>query len=246
MEEVVIFVAGNPDLYPLEYYNAGTESYEGVIPELLARFSEQSRYQIQYLQPGGRDQRSSLAENRQVDLISGCAPGESFPHTDTDGITVVEALEDGESVIYQLLFTDLAPESFQAELRQFFAQVSQEERTGLLLQVREDVRDARSDLMRNGLIGLAVAILVLLAVLAAVICRYRRRLRRDEQSKETDEVTGIGNEAFLTHNYPLLVTDRTRILYTAVCFYTDTDKMDRLCGHGDTVQFLRHTAAILN
>lgn len=246
MEEVVIFVAGNPDLYPLEYYNAGTESYEGVIPELLARFSEQSRYQVRYLQPGVSDRRSHLAENRQVDLISGCAPGESFPHSNTDGITVVEALEDGESVIYQLLFTDLAPESFQAELRQFFAQVSQEERTGLLLQVREDVRDARSDLMRNGLIGLAVAILVLLAVLAAVICRYRRRLRRDEQSKETDEVTGIGNEAFLTHNYPLLVTDRTRILYTAVCFYTDTDKMDRMCGHEDTVQFLRHTAAILN
>ena len=193
MEDVVIFVAGNPDLYPLEYYDAGAESYEGVIPELLARFSEQSRYQVRYLQPGVSDRRSHLAENRQVDLISGCAPGESFPHSNTDGITVVEALEDGESVIYQLLFTDLAPESFQAELRQFFAQVSQEERTGLLLQVREDVRDARSDLMRNGLIGLAVAILVLLAVLAAVICRYRRRLRRDEQSKETDEVTGIGN-----------------------------------------------------
>ena len=52
MEDVVIFVAGNPDLYPLEYYDAGAESYEGVIPELLARFSEQSRYQVRYLQPG--------------------------------------------------------------------------------------------------------------------------------------------------------------------------------------------------
>lgn len=78
MEDVVIFVVGNPDLYPLEYYDAGAESYEGVIPELLARFSEQSRYQVRYLQPGVSDRRSHLAENRQVDLISGCAPGVSL------------------------------------------------------------------------------------------------------------------------------------------------------------------------
>ena len=71
MEDVVIFVAGNPDLYPLEYYDAGAESYEGVIPELLARFSEQSRYQVRYLQPGVSDRRSHLAENRQVqDLLA--------------------------------------------------------------------------------------------------------------------------------------------------------------------------------
>ena len=245
MEEVVIFVAGNPDLYPLEYYDAGTESYEGVIPQLLARFSEQSRYEVRYLQPGSRDQREHLSENLQVDLISGCVTGEHFPHTRADGVTLMEAVEDGESVTYQLLFTELAPESFQAELRQFLSQVSQEERTGLLLQVREDVRDARMELMQGGIIGLAVAFVILLGILAAVVRRYRKRLKSEKRDKETDETTGIGNRAFLEHYFPLLATDRTRVLYTAVCFYIDTEKMDRLCGHEDTKQFLRHTAVIL-
>ena len=44
MEDVVIFVAGNPDLYPLEYYDTGTGTYEGVIPRLLARFSESPEF----------------------------------------------------------------------------------------------------------------------------------------------------------------------------------------------------------
>lgn len=246
MEDVVIFVAGNPDLYPLEYYDTGTGTYEGVIPRLLARFSEETRYEIRYLQPGSADQREHLAENRQVDLISGCVAGEHIPHTLTDGITLVEAVENGESVVYQLLFTDLAPEAFQADLRQFFSQVSQEERTGLLLQVREEVRDTQTDLMRNGLIALAAAFLILLCVLAAVVRRYRKRLSAEKQHTETDEVTGLGNRAFLEHHFPLLVTERTRTLYTAIGFYIDTDKMDRTCGHADTMQFLRHTAAILN
>lgn len=45
-DRVLIYVAGNPDAYPLEYYDEATETYQGVIPELLARFSAQSRYDV--------------------------------------------------------------------------------------------------------------------------------------------------------------------------------------------------------
>lgn len=246
MEKVVIYVAGNPDLYPLEYYDTETQTYEGVIPRLLARFSEDSQYELRYFQPDAEDQRDYLAANRQVDLISGCMAGERFEHTLTDGVVLLETLEDGENIVYQLLFTDLAPESFQTDLRHFVSEVSQEERTGMLLQVHEEAQDARTGLLWNGIIGLATAVVILLTVLAVVVRRYRKRLKKDEQDKETDEVTGIGNAAFLERNFPVLAVDQNRILYTALCFYTDTDRMDRLCGHAETKQFLRHTAAVLN
>ena len=246
MEKVVIYVAGNPDLYPLEYYNTETETYEGAIPRLLARFSQESQYDVRYFQLGEDDERDNLAANRQVDLISGCVSGERFDHILSDGITMLETTEDGEDVVYQLLFTDMAPESFQTDLRQFFSEVSQKERTGMLLREHEEVQDAQVGLLWNGIIGLAITVVVLLAALATVICRFRKRMKREEQSKETDEVTGIGNGAFLERNYSVLVADQTRILYSILCFYTDTDRMDRLCGSEETKQFLRHTAAVLN
>ena len=34
-----IFVAGNPDMYPLEYYNKETKKYEGVLPLLYEKIS---------------------------------------------------------------------------------------------------------------------------------------------------------------------------------------------------------------
>ena len=40
MEKAVIYVAGCPDAYPVEFYNAETGAYEGVIPQLLRRFSQ--------------------------------------------------------------------------------------------------------------------------------------------------------------------------------------------------------------
>ncbi len=39
MEEIIIYVAGNPDLYPLEYYDATDREFHGLIPELLKEFS---------------------------------------------------------------------------------------------------------------------------------------------------------------------------------------------------------------
>ena len=77
MEKAVIYVAGCPDAYPVEFYNAETGAYEGVIPQLLRRFSQQSDYEVRYYAPGRRDQRQHLARNRQVDMVT-CLDGETF------------------------------------------------------------------------------------------------------------------------------------------------------------------------
>ena len=72
MEEIVIYVAGNPDSYPIEYYDSQSGAYQGVIPDLLRAFSQQTNYEIRYYEPGSSDKREQLAANFQVDLISGC------------------------------------------------------------------------------------------------------------------------------------------------------------------------------
>mgnify|MGYP001630947489 FL=1 len=70
-EKTLIYVAGNPDAYPLEYFDKDTQTYAGVIPELLAEFSDQSTYEIVYYEADGTDHREELAQQKQVDLFSG-------------------------------------------------------------------------------------------------------------------------------------------------------------------------------
>lgn len=35
-----IYVAGNPDMYPIEYYNEKDGCYEGILPEILEKISK--------------------------------------------------------------------------------------------------------------------------------------------------------------------------------------------------------------
>ncbi len=76
---VIIYVAGNPEAYPLEYYDKESETYQGVIPQLFAQFSAQSRYELVYYPTEGTDRREHMAQNVQVDLLSGYGAGETIP-----------------------------------------------------------------------------------------------------------------------------------------------------------------------
>ena len=53
-EGTIIYVAGNPDLYPAEYYDAQSGTYQGAIPNFLRAFAEEYGYDLRYLRPGRR------------------------------------------------------------------------------------------------------------------------------------------------------------------------------------------------
>lgn len=99
MEEIVIYVAGNPGSYPVEYYDSESGAYQGVIPELLRAFSQQSNYEIRYYEPGEEDRREQLASNFQVDLISGCDGSEQFRHKEGAELVVLETEEQGRRLL---------------------------------------------------------------------------------------------------------------------------------------------------
>ena len=130
----IIYVAGNPDLYPLEYYDAESQTYQGAIPEFLAAFAREYGYDLRYFQPGPDDRRADLAEYLQVDLISGCEAGDRFDHTDGEPLILFESEAGGEEAAYALFLTQVSPSQFQADLREYAARTSQEEWTGAILR----------------------------------------------------------------------------------------------------------------
>lgn len=245
MEEIIIYTAGNPDLYPIEYYDEDTETYQGVIPELLEQFSKQSEYNIKYYNKGSKDERAQLAANRQVDLISGCLGDETYEHTEAESIVVFDTVRNGAPVSYKLYFSDVAPESLKADLKSYFAGVTQEMKTGILVDVKEHTPIKSRQFIQTSLISLSLAVLILITSVILLVRKYRRKIKIYEQNKEIDELTGIGNTDHFVRYYNSLINDKNRILYSMFCFYVDTDRMERMSSHQETNEFLKYVAVIL-
>lgn len=236
-EKTLIYVAGNPDAYPLEYFDKDTQTYAGVIPELLAEFSDQSTYEIVYYEADGTDHREELAQQKQVDLFSGYEAEEEQLEN-----TGVVTLFPGENA-YALYFTEAAPDAFQSNLRAYLEQVSPAEVTGLLMASVETPPNTQGMYWTMGAMG--AALLVMAAVLLLTVHRYRRRLKGSQQNVETDETTGLGNMEYLERYYKQYINDKNRILYQAVYFYVDTDRLRRLSSGQETDEFLRYCAVVL-
>lgn len=241
-EKEIIYVAGNPNAYPLEYYDEDAGAYQGVIPELLRQFSEQSSYQLIYYQEGTRDQRAQLAKNRQVDILSGYTQADKAPSY-SQPVTVFSAVWEGEEITYQVYVSDVAPQALKGQLESYFSSVGEETLSGAA--VHAAVQHPTPHALYWSLAGLGLAAAALAAAVILLVRRYRRMLRKAEQSIETDEVTGLGNAEYLTRYYKQFVNDKNRILYKLCYFYVDTDQLRRLSSSEETNEFLRYAAALL-
>lgn len=246
MEEIVIYVAGNPDSYPIEYYDSQSGTYQGVIPDLLRAFSQQTNYEIRYYEPGSSDKREQLAANFQVDLISGCDGSEQFRHKEGAELVVLEAEVQGRKVQYQLWLTDTAPQTLEEELRSFFSQVSQESKAGMLVEAAGEQSGQYRRQMQGGLIGLGAAVILLAGIIAVLLRKYRASKKELRQRSERDELTGIGNIDYLERGCKALIHDQNRILYRMCYFYLDIERVERMSGRAAADELLRHTAAVLS
>lgn len=241
-ERGTVYVAGNPDAYPVEYFDRDSGTYRGILPELLVEFSQESGIRVEYYQPGEKDQREHLAENLQVDFVSGYGPGESLPSRVRERIVFVTQ-QDGEESSWSLGITRAAPEELETELSEFLSAVSQEEITGSLLQEVSAPRSLTPWIWTAAGLGLAFAVAATALIL--VVRRYRKKLNRAREDLEADEVTGLGNHEYLRRYFRQYINDNNRILYSLVYFYVDTDRLRRLSSSEETEEFLRYCGAVL-
>ena len=65
-----IYIAGNPDMYPFEYYDKDSKTYKGILPELYQKISEESGTEFSYVSAGSGNEQKRMAENKQVEIVS--------------------------------------------------------------------------------------------------------------------------------------------------------------------------------
>lgn len=228
-QDNLIYVAGNPDLYPLEYYDPDTGDFAGAIPEMLEDFAEASGYAIVYYQPGAEDRRDQLAENQQVDLISGCVAAEGerpYPHT-VRRIDLYYAEADGETVTYSLFCTDVSPASFQQEITGYFDSLSRAELGGEVVAALGQEPPGVS--LVPVAIGLGAAVLLLAAAVGLVYRRGRKRLQAVLRRLHTGPYNLLTEEG-LSERFDVFVNDNNRVLYQLSYFRFAMDKIACLGG----------------
>lgn len=211
----IVYVSGAPALGMVERYDHDCGQYVGYIPSLLSAFSEEYGYDVRYLPDGEADKRFDKLNNTQADLIT-AASNESF-YTETqweNGITVLIAEQNGQSMEYRLLFTDAAGSEFRSRLTAFMTACSEEKAAGLLLGTWTE--SSQSGGQTTWIIAAAAFATVL--VLLFVILRLNRQLKVSHLSKEIDPITGIGNDVYLRNCYYEWISDQNRALYSAVYF----------------------------
>lgn len=215
-----VYVAGNPQLAPVEWYNAETGQYEGLFPALLSLLTEKTGLEFTYVDASQEDLRQELAENQQVELISGylAVPGGSAPQ----GLRLTQPvlqLQQPEGV-YDVCFafTEGAGDELCRQISAALAGLSSQELATLTL--------ASVQMSQSGSQGVGLAIVLLVLALASilVVWFYIRSIRRRSLDQElTDPATGLGNERYFITKYPQLITDETRVLYVIAYVQLDTD-----------------------
>ena len=243
-EAQVIFVSGNPNLYPIEYYDAAEKTYQGLLPALLQEFSAQGAYKIEYLESGPKDERFQKYKNRQAELVSGCSLADGFDASAWQaGIPVFLSEQDGVPVEYRILFTQLADEQLRQALSTFFSSLPPAHQNELLLA---EIAPQTPWILPWALVGTGLLALILTALLIIFVYRCRRQTKSMRAKAETDQVTGIGNLDYIKRYFKQVINDKNRVLYSLIFFYLDTDRIRRLESNEEANNFLRHTALILS
>lgn len=242
-EKVLIYVAGNPDAYPLEYYDDDTGTYEGIIPQMLRSFSENSGYEILYYNADGEDRRSEYDKNNQVDILSGYMQGDEAPQGNLYA-SLFSVERDGELYTYRIYFTDAAPQTLVSDLSEYLSKISEQQVAGMLIDSSVQPVDYKG--LNLLIVAVLCVIIALLCVAAAMLAKYKKKLRRAEKDSETDELTGLGNSEYLNRYYKQYVNDKNRILYQMIYFFVDTERLQRLTTSDETDEFVRYCAVLLS
>ena len=240
----LIYVAGNPDNYPLEYYDPQTQSYQGVIPALLQQFAQERGYTVAYYQPGREDSREALAQSRQVDLISSCSADEQFSNTQGEPLVLFQTQAEGNNTTCQIFFTDIALASLRTDLQAYAAGYTQADWTEMLLEASVQGREEASPVL-PAMVGAGVALCLLAALFALLWRRSCRRLKRMKIARLTDPDTGLQNENGMKETIARRINRQNRALYYLVYYHFELGHLERLSGQDKIREFQCRAAEIL-
>lgn len=243
-EAGMVFVAGSPDLYPLEYYDKKDKCYKGAMPLLLEEISGETGIDFVYVSAGEDDERVRLAENNQVEVISGCMLEKELPDRAAAGAFLFPITIDGEIFQVGFGYTELATEELRNKMEGYLSKKDPRELMELLVSAAKQGKDSSMNLWIMAV--LAFELFLVLAMIVAFWLLRKKRREKMELDRLVDPVTGVGNKEYFFHQFSSFISDSTRSLYYIVYMCFDIGRVNSYYGEAEAESILRYTADILS
>lgn len=236
-----VYVAGNPDMYPIEYYDSESKTYKGILPDLYTEISESTGLDFTYIRSGSKNEQNRLAKNRQAEIISAHIKGEIEELSDS--VLLISYEKDGETAYICIGFTDIADSAVTSSVKEAIEKIPDSELLALALQT--SVQTPKTVSVR-WLIVVIIVLLVTVAVLTALAVRNKIKAKKSLIDKLTDPLTGIGNEKYFEQNFSHYITPASYSLYYIAYISLNLQKIEKYFGTTEAEEIERYAANILS
>ena len=239
-----LFVAGNPDLYPIEYYNRLTGKYEGLLPELYEKISEQTGIDFTYIYASRTNKQATLAKNKQVDLVSAYVSGDAVEDYSPETGVLLYFEQDGKTYEVMIGFTDVCPKESAEAILSFLEDLPDDELTAITVGYVMEHKKVAS--LHPAVFVLLVLVFIALLVLFIVFCKKYVTLHKEVLYKDMYDVpTGIYNKRYFLQLIDKKVSQDVKPLCYLAHISFDVDRMKRYYGKEQIDQLVLYIAQTL-
>lgn len=220
-----LYLAGCPDQWPFEFYDSASDSYKGILPDMLQIAGESAGISIHYLDPSSQDNRLALASVLQVDGFS------------VIGLETSD-LPDGLVMAGQIACTESMPAETRTRLVAALNQIDEIQMQELYLQYTSQ------QLQQNRLSGsyfkiFMTATALFLICFLLLLYRLSRKTKQIERLAFQDEITGRDNFAVWKRKYQERVREESREHYAIVFLFADVETISHIYGYEEAENALK-------
>lgn len=238
-----VFIAGNPDMYPLEYYDSALNEYRGVLPELYKKISEETGISFTYIYSSSQNKQEYLASNGQVDIVSA--------YLSSDGIeNLEEALKleytvDGKVYTAVVGFTSVCPEEVKTAVKDYISSMEKDELASMTVSFVIGTSNRQTVYY---IVCIVMAVIIL--VLSFLAIRFYKKLsalgEKELFRRQYDPQTGIFNSKFFLEMVNTEVSPETRKVYYAATIRADHTALKKYYSDEEIAELQKYIARTLS
>ena len=206
-----VYIAGNPDLYPIEYYDSEQQCYRGILPELLGMVAEDTGISFAYVNAGSEDSRLEMARNSQVEMVTAFRRGEFSRMVLPVQRTVLTTETDGRETAICVGFTGIIKEELRERIVEALEAIPEEDKTTLAISFTMG-QEPQAGWKKARLAGAAALAAAAATLLILGIIRHGKR-KKSQENAMLDPLTGLGNAQCYAAQFRDVTADRVRDLY---------------------------------
>jgi len=239
-DPAALYVAGNPDGFPVEGFNTDSGAYVGAAPAFLQLVSERTNLNFVYIRAGEQDRREALVRNHQVDLLFATSEEPALLDLGDEAIKLFSVMNNGVPTDVYCVFTAVSGAEDRAQIRSVAESLTKDELSLLITADSAHFAGERKHDLTLILLGSALLIaLAAVAVLSFLFFRFRNKRKK---TAFVDTATRIGNKQYFVRTFRTMISDPARELYYVIHFAFDIIWVNNNYGEEEANEILRYAA----